>query len=77
MPAANHSQELDRRFDELYERYGKPLEAKHRGEYLAVSQDGRTLLGDDIAEVVEQAASQFGPENFIFKVGEKSVGKWR
>lgn len=77
MAAANHNQEIDSRFDELYERYGKPLEQKHRGEYLAISRDGRTLLGNDLAEVVDQAASQFGPENFIFKVGEKSIGRWR
>jgi hypothetical protein len=74
---APHNGELERHFDELYERYGKPLEAKHRGEFLAVSEDGRTLLGKDLFEVVERAAADFGPENFIFKVGEKSVGKWR
>ena len=76
MPALDNT-ELNRRFDELYERYGKPLEAKHRGEFLAVSQDGRILLSHDLAEVVEKAASEFGPENFIFKVGEKAVGRWR
>ena len=74
---APHNGELDHRFDELYERYGKPLEAKHHGEFLAVSRDGRTLLGHDLAEVVEKAASEFGPESFIFKVGEKAVGRWR
>ncbi len=71
------TKEIERRFDELYERYGKLLEAKHRGEFLAVSQDGRTLVGPDLADVVEKAAAEFGPENFIFKVGEKVVGRWR
>jgi hypothetical protein len=28
----------------LYERYGKPLESKHRGEYVAIAPDGRTVL---------------------------------
>jgi hypothetical protein len=62
--------------DKLYEQYGKPLESQHRGEYLAVSRDGRTLLASSLPDVVEQAAEAFGPENYIFKVGDKAVGKW-
>jgi hypothetical protein len=62
--------------DALYERYGKPLEDEHRGEYLAVSRQGRTLLAPTLLEVVERAAETFGPESFIYKVGDKAVGKW-
>ena len=32
---------------ELYEIYGKPLEAKHWGKLLAVSPDGRILLVEE------------------------------
>lgn len=62
--------------DRLYEQYGKPLEREHRGEYLAVSRDGQTLLAPSLLDAVERAADTFGPDNFVFKVGEKAVGKW-
>lgn len=61
----------------LYERYGKPLETEHRGEYVAMSPDGNTILGAPLLLVLEQATAAFGPGDFIFKVGEKAVGKWR
>jgi hypothetical protein len=35
--------ELERRYDEFYEKYGKPLEAEQRGEFLTVSATGETL----------------------------------
>jgi hypothetical protein len=72
-----HSAELERRYDELYDRFGKPLEAAHYGEYLAVSPDGRTVLGRTLLEVTQKAHTVFGPGNFLFKIGEKAVGKWR
>ena len=62
---------------QLYERYGKPLEGEHRGEYLAISPEGQTLLGPTLLEVVQKAGTAFGAGNFVFKVGEKTVGKWR
>jgi hypothetical protein len=55
----------------------RPLEDKHRGEYLAVSPDGRTILAKTLLEVVAKARAAFGPENFIFKVGARAVGTWR
>ena len=61
---------------ELYERYVKPLEAQHRGEYVAVSPSGATLLGPTVRDVLREATTAFGPGNFIFKVGERSVGRW-
>ena len=63
--------------DALYERYGKPLEQEHRGEYIAISPDGRTLLGSSVIDVLRNAKATFGPGNFVFKVGPKAVGKWR
>ncbi len=62
---------------DLYERFGRPLEAKHRGEYLAVSPNGRTILAPTLAEALGQATAAFGPGNFVFKVGERAVGAWR
>jgi hypothetical protein len=69
--------EIDRRYDELYDKYGRPLEADHRGQYLAISPDGKTVLGATLDEVAEQAEATFGPGNFLYKIGEKAVGKWR
>jgi hypothetical protein len=69
--------ELERLYDELYKRYGKPLEHAHRGEYLAISPEGQTILGSTLIEVAQEATARFGQGNFIYKVGEKSVGKWR
>ena len=63
--------------DTLYERYGKPLEQEHLGEYIAISPDGRTLLGSSVIEVLRNAKASFGPGNFVFTVGAKAVGKWR
>lgn len=70
-------QERKQLADSLYDRYGKPLEAQHRGEYIAISSDGKTILGASVREVLVQAKATFGPGNFIFKVGEKAVGTWR
>ncbi len=79
MAGANQQRvtDLERQYDELYESYGKPLEAQHYGEYLAISPDGKTLLGPTLREVAEQAEAAFGPGNFLYKIGPKAVGKWR
>jgi hypothetical protein len=70
-------QERKQLADSLYERYGKPLESQHTGEYVAITPEGKSLLGRTVREVLVQAKATFGPGNFIFKVGEKAVGKWR
>ncbi len=69
--------ELTKQSELLYQKYGKPLEAEHRGEYIAISSEGKWLLGTDLMEVIDEATSTFGPGNFVFKIGEKSVWKWR
>lgn len=69
--------ELDRLSDVLYERYAKPLEAERRGEYIAVSWDGDTLLGTDLEEVSLSAMQRLGKGGFVFKIGEKAVEKLR
>jgi hypothetical protein len=69
--------ERKRQADALYERHGKPFEAAHNGEYVAISPDGRTILGSSVREVLLRAKEAFGPGNFVFKIGAKAVGKWR
>ena len=59
--------------ERLYEQYGKPLEAEHWGEYLAISPNGETLLALTPIDALEQSADAFGDGNLIFKVGEVDV----
>jgi hypothetical protein len=76
MVPAQHNQPLNQQAEALYEQYGKPLEAQHTGKYVAISQDGKTAIGSSVFMVMQKAKEQFGPGNFIFKIGERSVGKW-
>jgi hypothetical protein len=69
-------QSLLQQSDALYERYGKPLEQTHRGKYVAISQAGKTLIADTVFALIQEAKTTLGPGNFIFKVGERAVGKW-
>ena len=69
--------ELMEQSETLYNEYGKPLEQDYWGEFVAICPDGRTLVGTDLMDVSEQALAQFGKWSFVFKVGEKAVGKWR
>lgn len=71
------NQETQELAEQLYERFGKSLETKHMGEYVAISPTGNTVLGTTVLEVADKAADTLGPDNFIFKVGERSVGRWR
>ena len=71
------SAELDRQYDETYERYGRPLEQNHRGEFVAISAGGEVVLGRSMQEVAQKAAKQFGPGTFLYKVGDRAVGRWR
>lgn len=72
----NLNQERKEQADQLYERYVKPLEREHRGEYAAVSVDGKILFGKTLLEVFENTTT-IPAGSFVFKVGEKVVGRWR
>ncbi len=70
-------QQLDRD-DRLYEQFGKPLETTHQGEFVAISTDGRVIVGRDDIEVLKQAITLFGSGNFAFRrIGSQTLGKWR
>lgn len=75
MPA--DSQERKRLADKLYERYAKPLEAEHWGKYVAISPQGHTILGPTLLDVAQRARALFGPGSFLFRIGTKTVGRWR
>ena len=74
---AASGQQLVEQADNLYEQYGRPLEQEHWGEYAAIFPDGSLVLGRSRLEVLDQAVYQFGPGSFLFKVGERVVGRWR
>ena len=73
----NENTQRLREAEALYERFGKPLEAQHRGEYVAITTDGRTLVGPTVLAVAREARRTLGPECFVFKLGERAVGRWR
>ncbi len=74
---AASSQQLMEQAESLYEQYGRPLEEEHWGEYVAIFPDGRFTLGTSRLEALGKALAQFGPGSFLFKVGDRAVGKWR
>jgi hypothetical protein len=61
----------------LYERYARPLEAEYWGTFVAIAEDGRTLLGADWLEVAQQAKEKLGRGTHLFKIGERVVGTRR
>ena len=61
----------------LYKKYGKPLEADHTGEFIAISYDGRTIIGADGGQVLRQAVRDLGSANFVLaRVGHPTYGRW-
>jgi hypothetical protein len=63
--------------ERLYEQFGKPLEASHPGEYVAIGPDGRTIVGTSDVEVLEQAIQTFGSGNFALRrLGRRTFGRW-
>lgn len=63
--------------ERLYDLYAKPLESEHAGRFIAIAPDGRFVLGDTMRETATQAATTLGRGNFLFKIGPRSVGRWR
>jgi hypothetical protein len=68
-------QSLLEQSETLYERYAKPLEKTHHGKYIAISQTGKKLISDNVLKLMEKANTALGPGNFIFKIGDRAVGK--
>lgn len=64
--------------DHLYERYGQPLEAEHKGEFVAISDDGQIILGPDHVAVATQALAQSGAGTFALRrIGADAEWGWR
>ena len=69
--------ERERMADTLYNRHAKPLESEHWGKYIAISASGETVVGEDIADVRYRSLAQLVRGAFVFKIGDKAVGKLR
>ena len=63
--------------DRLYDRYVRPLESDHWGEYATVSANGEIRLGRSVGELVADVAEEPGPSIHIFRIGPRIVGHWR
>lgn len=63
--------------ESLYEQYARPLEREHTGEFVAVSPGGKIVMGVDLRKLVSKAKASLGSGNFVFKIGDRAIGKWR
>jgi hypothetical protein len=63
--------------ERLYDKFGKPLEKDHRGEYVAISDTGKTVLGKTLIDVLKAAEETIGRGSFVFRVGARTVGTLR
>ena len=61
----------------VYKQYVKPLEQTHRDQYVVVTPDGQTILGSTLIDAVQRAQQISPQDNFIFKVGDRVLGKLR
>jgi hypothetical protein len=47
------------------------------GEYVVISNNGNTIVGKSLTEVVTHAIAKFGKGHFVFKIGSRAVGSFR
>jgi hypothetical protein len=75
---AQWAAERARRDDHLYEGYGRELEPEHNGDFVAISDDGRHILGTDELSVSDEACRRFGSGNFALRrIGADAEVNWR
>ena len=61
----------------LYEKYGKPLEKEHKGEFVAIGLHGHVLLDRRLGDLLKRAIDTFGPDNFAMaRVGHDAMAEW-
>lgn len=64
--------------ERLYEQYGKPLEAEYWGKYVAIRQDGKTIVDEYLDVLTQRANAEFGEApTLITKVGGRIESKPR
>ena len=76
--ADSSKNKLSQQAEELYERYGKPLEAEHPGEFIAISTQGKLVRAPTLQEVLDLSLEQLGKGSYVYRLGpDRSVMKWR
>lgn len=63
--------------DRLYREYGEPLEAGHRGDFVAITRQGQVVVAETLLEALERATERYGPGSYVFQIGSASVGRIR
>ena len=64
--------------ERLYEQYGKALEAEYWGKYVAIREDGRTIVDHYLDVLTQRSRAEFGDApTLITKVGGKIESKPR
>ncbi len=65
-----------RESEQLYERYGRPLEHEHWGEFAAIDTDGTVILAPTLREALLKSEA-LSTDGFVFKIGDIDVGAIR
>ena len=69
---------LSQQAEEFFVRYGKPLEAEHSGDFIAISTQGKVVRAPTLQQVLDLSLEQLGKGSYVFRVGaDRSVIKWR
>lgn len=69
---------LSQQAEDLYARYGKPLEAKHSGDFIAISTQGKVVRASTLQQVLDLSLEQLGKGSYVFRLGaDRSVIEWR
>ncbi len=55
----------------LYQQYGKQYKAEHQGKFVAITDDGRTMLGTDRDNQSHDALKAFGIDAIVFEVARE------
>jgi hypothetical protein len=77
MTGTSYYQDRGKHAHTLYEQYGKPLENEHTGEYVVISDSGKTIIGKSLSEIIRHGIEKFGKGHFVFKIGSRAIGSFR
>ena len=58
----------------LYAQHGKPLEKKHRWQFVAIQPDGKTIVDGDCDVLMERARIELGKGSYVFRIGGSNSG---
>ena len=61
------------KMQEIYDRYVRPVEQEHLGEFVLVTADGEMIFAADSSELVRKTEHVTSEGNCIFRVGRKAA----